>query len=146
MPEPMQIQRRRTLGWKAPDNGLLTIYVGRPSIWGNPFYIVKERTRSHWDYIVRFDRLVMFDKTVSRENLGTFATKKLAQERAVELFEKWFDPTPADPGSELGISAITMDGRDSTWRVKPSTCSGTRIYPVGAVLMIRATEASFLSL
>lgn len=29
-----RIQRRRTKGWRLPEN---TVYVGRPSKWGNPF-------------------------------------------------------------------------------------------------------------
>ena len=31
---PMRIQRRRVRGWRMPLN---TVYVGRPSRWGNPF-------------------------------------------------------------------------------------------------------------
>ena len=31
---PKRIQRKRTKGWRMPPN---TIYVGRPSKWGNPF-------------------------------------------------------------------------------------------------------------
>ena len=31
-----RIQRKRTKGWKMPPN---TIYVGRPTKWGNPFKI-----------------------------------------------------------------------------------------------------------
>lgn len=33
---PVRIQRKRTKGWKMPEN---TIYVGRPSSYGNPFRI-----------------------------------------------------------------------------------------------------------
>lgn len=33
---PVRIQRKRTKGWRMPDN---TIYVGRPGRWGNPFEI-----------------------------------------------------------------------------------------------------------
>ena len=29
---PERIQRKRTRGWKMPEN---TVYVGRPTIWGN---------------------------------------------------------------------------------------------------------------
>lgn len=29
-----RIQRKRTKGWKMPEN---TVYVGRPTMWGNPF-------------------------------------------------------------------------------------------------------------
>lgn len=31
---PQRIQRRRAKGWKAPEGA---VYVGRPTIWGNPF-------------------------------------------------------------------------------------------------------------
>lgn len=33
---PVRIQRLRTKGWKMPPN---TVYVGRPTKWGNPFTI-----------------------------------------------------------------------------------------------------------
>ena len=33
---PKRIQRQRTKGWRMPDN---TVYVGRPTIYGNPFRI-----------------------------------------------------------------------------------------------------------
>ena len=40
-----RIQRKRTKGWKMPEN---TVYVGRPSKWGNPYALhlgrVYERT------------------------------------------------------------------------------------------------------
>lgn len=33
---PDRIQRLRTAGWRMPDGA---VYVGRPTIWGNPFRI-----------------------------------------------------------------------------------------------------------
>ena len=33
---PNRIQRKRTKGWRMPPN---TVYVGRGTIWGNPFKI-----------------------------------------------------------------------------------------------------------
>ena len=36
MTAPKRIQRKRTKGWKMPPN---TVYVGRPSKWGNPLYV-----------------------------------------------------------------------------------------------------------
>jgi hypothetical protein len=33
-PAPKRIQRKRTKGWRMPPN---TVYVGRPSKWGNPY-------------------------------------------------------------------------------------------------------------
>ncbi len=32
--KPKRIQRKRTKGWKMPPN---TVYVGRPTKWGNPY-------------------------------------------------------------------------------------------------------------
>lgn len=37
--QPQRIQRKRTKGWRMPPN---TVYVGRPTVWGNPF-------RRKWD-------------------------------------------------------------------------------------------------
>lgn len=31
---PQRIQRKRTKGWKMPENA---VYVGRPTKWGNPY-------------------------------------------------------------------------------------------------------------
>jgi hypothetical protein len=33
-PHPLRVQRRRTKGWEMPDGA---IYVGRPTMFGNPF-------------------------------------------------------------------------------------------------------------
>lgn len=38
---PERIQRRRSRGWRMPEN---TIYVGRPTQWGNPFFVGKQGT------------------------------------------------------------------------------------------------------
>lgn len=34
--QPVRVQRKRTKGWKMPPN---TVYVGRPTTWGNPFRV-----------------------------------------------------------------------------------------------------------
>ena len=36
MNKPKRIQRSRAKGWKMPAN---TIYVGRPTVWGNPYVV-----------------------------------------------------------------------------------------------------------
>ena len=33
---PIRIQRKRTKGWRMPPN---TVYVGRPTPWGNPYTV-----------------------------------------------------------------------------------------------------------
>lgn len=36
---PERIQRKRTAGWRMPEGA---VYVGRPTIWGNPFAVGAE--------------------------------------------------------------------------------------------------------
>ena len=43
-PTPVRIQRKRTKGFdlqaaSRPVNGLECVYVGRPTMWGNPFHV-----------------------------------------------------------------------------------------------------------
>jgi len=37
MTTPHRIQRRRTKGWRMPPS---TVYIGRPSRWGNPYPVI----------------------------------------------------------------------------------------------------------
>ena len=39
MSKPKRIQRSRSKGWKMPENA---IYVGRPTVWGNPYVVGSE--------------------------------------------------------------------------------------------------------
>lgn len=40
--KPRRIQRRRTKGWRMPEN---TVYVGRGSKWGNPYRVGEAQVR-----------------------------------------------------------------------------------------------------
>ena len=40
--KPKRIQRKRIKGWRMPEN---TIYVGRPTKWGNPWIPEKDEER-----------------------------------------------------------------------------------------------------
>ena len=50
---PQRIQRRRTKGWKMPEN---TVYVGRPTIWGNPYRV--SRYVTHEQAVNAYRRLL----------------------------------------------------------------------------------------
>ena len=81
--KPIRIQRKRTKGWKMPEN---TVYVGRPSIFGNPFtpktvwgdvpYLLAKKTfkgfqNQDWDVDkeVGLDACLKLFKTWAIENL-----------------------------------------------------------------------------
>lgn len=82
-----RIQRKRSKGWKSPQN---TVYVGRPTVWGNPFSVRESLDKDHW-------RVVFEGKYISVK----FDTKQNAQAEAVRLFEKWFSVEIADSGTDL---------------------------------------------
>lgn len=55
---PKRIQRKRTKGWKMPEN---TIYVGRGTKWGNPMKVIGKKVfvqRFHSKTWVPFDNIV----------------------------------------------------------------------------------------
>lgn len=52
---PTRIQRKRTKGWQMPAN---TVYVGRPTGWGNPFSV--KDFSSFWA-VELYDRMITSD-------------------------------------------------------------------------------------
>jgi hypothetical protein len=83
-----RIQRRRTKGWRMPEN---TVYVGRPSIFGNPFEAYKCECCGYWD--VRDDNGVTYlvdheyvRRPEVRADRRTWTTRDEARAKAVELY------------------------------------------------------------
>ena len=87
MTTPSRIWRRRTKGWRMPPN---TVYVGRPTKWGNPFEAYRCRCCGSWD--VRDDNGVTYlvDHAQARR-LGPPVPQALAVSHAVRLFRKDFE-------------------------------------------------------
>jgi len=52
MSEPKRIQRKRTKGWRMPEN---TVYVGRGSKWGNPFPLHSSSKIGRINCVYRFE-------------------------------------------------------------------------------------------
>jgi hypothetical protein len=57
---PKRIQRKRTKGWKMPPN---TVYVGRPTKWGNP-YRPGRFTPAQW-CVFQFEKLLLANQKSS---------------------------------------------------------------------------------
>ncbi|HEX9813282.1 MAG TPA: DUF4326 domain-containing protein [Burkholderiales bacterium] len=72
---PRRIQRQRIKGWRMPAN---TIYVGRPSRWGNPFGV---RCAMHGTDDAACDHLILV------------ATPALAVERYRQWARNWRHPS-----------------------------------------------------
>jgi len=67
---PKRIQRKRTRGWRMPAN---TVYVGRPTKWGNPYLVneFKAAKMINWHYACCSDvAVIMFKKDLEYGILG----------------------------------------------------------------------------
>lgn len=75
---PIRVQRRRTKGWKMPPN---TVYVGRPTQWGNPWHVGGLCNQFWVDHVGPPDAPSWF---------GIPANHVIADaQEAVEMYRKW---------------------------------------------------------
>ena len=70
---PTRIQRRRTRGWRAPDN---CRYVGRPTQWGNPCEVLSDGDL-HW--LIRQPGLIE----------GPFGSRESAIDESLAKYRGW---------------------------------------------------------
>lgn len=76
---PARIQRKRTKGWKNPDN---TIYVGRPTGFGNPFL---PRINSRWGKyltVIQFEQWLLANKRIIEHPRFGLVDKLIVSPRA----------------------------------------------------------------
>lgn len=77
---PKRIQRSRAKGWRMPAN---TVYVGRPSKWGNPF-VVGDGYDAPFVW-----HLDSYDEASNEDGIVT-----ITRAMAVEMFRESFGQTP----------------------------------------------------
>lgn len=95
---PSRIQRRRAKGWRMPPGA---VYVGRPTIWGNPF--------------------------VAHTAIASgYATPRTAAAFVTECFREWLTPGPSSDrwwmGPQSDAAKAPMRGRLSDLRGKTLAC------------------------
>jgi len=85
---PIRVQRSREKGWRMPEN---TLYVGRPTIWGNPYKVVDI---SPGVFSVRLDKYVN-DETVVDILTGTchleYSSKRAANKDCISAYEMYLE-------------------------------------------------------
>jgi hypothetical protein len=67
-----RIQRKRTKGWRMPEGA---IYVGRPSRWGNIWYVGQRTFADPPEFVETFTRATVTDKF--RRHVESFARMPL---------------------------------------------------------------------
>jgi hypothetical protein len=80
-----RIQRKRSKGWKLPPNA---IYVGRPTVWGNPFTAHDEEWKGEK---VENKTLVLLYEVLLSEMFGINGKRKQTKEQK-ELLEAFLEP------------------------------------------------------
>jgi hypothetical protein len=87
--KPKRIQRKRTKGWRMPEGA---VYVGRPSIFGNPFRAHKCECCGYWDVRDDNDVTYLVDHAYVRQpqvraDRSTWTTKAQAGRESVRLYD-----------------------------------------------------------
>lgn len=84
---PERIQRKRTKGWRMPEGA---VYVGRPTIFGNPFQVVRSKCCPTVDVMDDNGVTYVVDHTWAHVNAWTDADRpgawKWARREAVRLY------------------------------------------------------------
>ena len=117
--EPIRIQRKRIKGWTMPEN---TVYVGRPTKWGNPYSISVGRSHSLKFYRTWLEERLKEDPhfldDLKDKNLACWC--KLSQPCHVDvLLEKLKSHAPAKPTVTGGVHGCNRIGSN-----EPFTAQG----------------------
>ena len=100
---PQRIQRKRTKGWRKPDN---TIYVGRGSKWGNPFVIGQAQVRtpgldgSEWEHEGRLHKtsgqshIYVHDSSNESFKASWHQVEDATPEQCVTLYQNYMTGSP----------------------------------------------------
>jgi hypothetical protein len=86
MTAPKRTQRKRTKGWRMPEGA---VYVGRPTVWGNPFKVGELIRRTSDD-----DRWPYIAESVPGGARGFVSLAPLDQQQVVDLFTNWLIESP----------------------------------------------------
>ena len=104
---PERVQRKRTKGWRMPEN---TIYVGRPTKWGNPYHV--RYLGGH--------RWVVFDGNGNTVG-SVFHAAHLARWYAVDLYRQMMEAElKANPAALEGLSGKNL----ACWCSPDLACHG----------------------
>lgn len=145
--QPSRVQRKRARGWKMPPN---TVYVGRPSKWGNPF-IVRKSGGVYTAKVMNVRHAWQLYKSVASENeaLVTDARSELRGKNLAcwcALPSNPYEPDTCHAAVLLEIANMKeLSGRDGgSFLRRP--CGGVRLLSLSKDSAARRPHASPLVL
>jgi len=123
---PKRVQRRRTKGWRAPEGAS---YVGRGTVFGNPWGVVQTNTGTGW--AVQWAGHANQHRPLGLKDFVPANNQRDAHALAVELYETWIHAHP----TLLDHIRRDLAGRDlMCWCAEPLPCH------VDALLRLANTE------
>lgn len=107
MSAPKRIQRQRTKGWRMPEGA---VYVGRPSLWGNPW---RPRDFIEWPGVRRADRAEAAVRMYRKELTHWGLMSEYAYYVSGDLWEQVDAEIAASGARNMEeYAAIVLRGRD----------------------------------
>lgn len=103
---PQRIQRKRSRGWKMPEGA---VYVGRPTIFGNPFRAYKCDCCGYWDVRDNNGVTYLVDHQYVRSDFRTWTSRDQANREAVRLYS---DELTYWPGGRLKWDSVLREAVD----------------------------------
>lgn len=111
---PQRVQRKRTRGWRAPENAT---YVGRGTFFGNPWVVVRTNTGTGW--AVQWAGHAGQHRPDGLNDFVPANNQADAHTLAVELYELWVHAHP----TLLDRIRRDLAGRDlMCWCAEPLAC------------------------
>ena len=80
-----RIQRKRSKGWRMPEN---TVYVGRPSRWGNPYRVIEGKNECFSVVHVSRELSLLIAVAIPKEMAIELAVKKFKEALGTADIEK----------------------------------------------------------
>ena len=120
---PQRIQLSRAKGWRKPEGAVV---VARPTIFGNPFRVIKSQCCDNWDVEDDNGMRYLVDHSRAHSAPGVTVGKEEATAQAVRLFADdltyWFGGRIThDP--DLAAAVGGLRGRDlACWCPPESPC------------------------
>ena len=129
---PQRIQRKRTKGWKSPAN---TIYVGRPTKWGNPFRVVQ---MSDGEWSVKTDGSEWCTEILIKFGHAVYPSKESAIKDAVAMYGYWLIPYEhGDNMSKFYISISNLEEAIQNLKGKNLSCFCPLDQPCHADILLK---------
>jgi len=120
MTGPKRIQRRRTKGWRMPEDA---VYVGRPSRWSNPAVVERDPSGGYAVVI----SLAVVNGVSAKLRFAWTTSKAAAVEEAVYWFSAGLDRSIREGAIDVAVLRSALGDRDLACWCALEDAEGNRV-------------------